>query len=407
MKSFTNDKPPSQGRPRFAVSTSSSEQSRAQVRRVLTRQDKEPVSDEKELRIAAQQGISQPGGPLPHLEQIQKSFGHHDLNGVVAHTDANAGAAARRLGTQAYTMGNHVAFAERPTLEVAAHEAAHVVQQRNPLQLAGRAGQVADPYEAEADAVAALVAKGESAEKFLNIGRYSESKSPHGHGENSTENIQMYRQSFSPRKSMYFNILIDSVATFYARKSNTLTTEAMWGDSRSGRLYIPVNEHGTLSWIVTASIESLDYSTNMIFPTTRKAVWFYLFQWDLIVKPGRHFQYGPLKQRVDQMERVGAIPDFKVMILDESEKGEPARSLSVNYQSTEAITSEETSGISAQAGVEILGVGAGAEVSHSHTQGSQNAVAIDAKESLVLEVFTVEMGPAKITTEPSEPPKVP
>jgi hypothetical protein len=116
---------------------------------------------------AAKLGIGGASGRLPHLERIQRSFGRHDVTGVVAHADAQATAGAQAMGAVAFTMRNHVAFAGNADLHTAAHEAAHVVQQRAGVQLAGGVGQAGDPYERHADAVAGLVVQGRSAEAAL------------------------------------------------------------------------------------------------------------------------------------------------------------------------------------------------------------------------------------------------
>jgi hypothetical protein len=74
---------------------------------------------------------------------------------------------ARAMGAQAFATGNHVAFASAPDLHTAAHEAAHVVQQRAGVQLKGGVGEVGDTYERHADAVADRVVAGESAQELL------------------------------------------------------------------------------------------------------------------------------------------------------------------------------------------------------------------------------------------------
>jgi hypothetical protein len=58
-------------------------------------------------------------------------------------------------------------FAGTPSLHTAAHEAAHVVQQRGGVQLKGGVGETDDPYERHADAVADRVTKGDSAADLL------------------------------------------------------------------------------------------------------------------------------------------------------------------------------------------------------------------------------------------------
>ena len=120
-----------------------------------------------DVHAAAAQGISGSAGQLPHLEQIQRSFGKHDVSHVQAHTGSEAAAGAKAMGADAFATGDHVAFAGPPSLHIAAHEAAHVVQQRGGVQLAGGVGAVGDTYEQHADQVADLVVQGKSAEALL------------------------------------------------------------------------------------------------------------------------------------------------------------------------------------------------------------------------------------------------
>jgi hypothetical protein len=68
------------------------------------------------------------------------------------------------MGAEAYATGSSVAFTGAPDLHTAAHEAAHVVQQRGGVQLKGGVGEANDPYERHADAVADQVVQGKSAE---------------------------------------------------------------------------------------------------------------------------------------------------------------------------------------------------------------------------------------------------
>ncbi|HWI52485.1 MAG TPA: DUF4157 domain-containing protein, partial [Symbiobacteriaceae bacterium] len=91
-----------------------------------------------------------------------------DLSHIQAHTGADAAASAQAINARAYATGNHVVFGQQtPDLHTAAHEAAHVVQQRAGVQLAGGVGHVGDKYEQQADAVADRVVAGESAEGLL------------------------------------------------------------------------------------------------------------------------------------------------------------------------------------------------------------------------------------------------
>jgi len=115
----------------------------------------------------SQEGFAGAGGRMPFLERIQAAFGGHDIAGVRAHSDAPAREASKELGAEAYASGEAVAFAKAPDLHTAAHEAAHVVQQRAGVSLVGGVGQVGDRYEQHADEVADAVMRGESAEALL------------------------------------------------------------------------------------------------------------------------------------------------------------------------------------------------------------------------------------------------
>ncbi len=120
-----------------------------------------------EVQAAAARGTQGAGGALPHKEEIQRSFGHHDISHVRAHTDGAAQAGAAEMGAEAFTVGDRVAFAGAPSLHTAAHEAAHAVQQRRGVHLKGGVGAEGDAYEQHADAVADRVVKGESAQELL------------------------------------------------------------------------------------------------------------------------------------------------------------------------------------------------------------------------------------------------
>lgn len=124
----------------------------------------EPPPD---IHATASRG-TQDGSPLPHGDRIQASFGRHDVSGIGATVGGPATVACEELGAEAYASGNKVAFRGAPTLHTAAHEAAHVIQQRSgAVQLKGGVGQAGDRYEAHADAVADKVVAGESAEALL------------------------------------------------------------------------------------------------------------------------------------------------------------------------------------------------------------------------------------------------
>ena len=134
----------------------------------FTVQARGDVDADANVQAEAARGVSGSGGSLPHAEQIQASFGRHSVSGIQAHVGGEAATATQAMGATAYATGNQVAFGSSPDLHTAAHEAAHVVQQRGGVQLKGGVGQSGDAYEQHADAVADLVVQGKSAEGLLN-----------------------------------------------------------------------------------------------------------------------------------------------------------------------------------------------------------------------------------------------
>ena len=142
-----------------------------QLRRAVARISSDPrrasAATPSEVRARAVEGVEGQGERLPHLDAIQRSFGRHDVRHTRVHRDERATHAARDIGAEAYTVGDEVAFAGRPSLRTAAHEAAHVVQQRSGRTPAGGVGREGDAWERHADRVADQVVRGESAEDLL------------------------------------------------------------------------------------------------------------------------------------------------------------------------------------------------------------------------------------------------
>jgi hypothetical protein len=122
---------------------------------------------EDDVHSVAAQGVAGSGGALPHLDKIQASFGSHDVTDVQAYSGAAAAKANESLGSSAYATGNKVALKGSTGLHTAAHEAAHIVQQRAGVSVSGGVGQTGDKYEQHADAVADAVVQGKSAESLL------------------------------------------------------------------------------------------------------------------------------------------------------------------------------------------------------------------------------------------------
>jgi len=152
-------------------------------RKMATQHDKDPAggpgvqrkasgpAEPDAVHAAAERGTAGASTALPHGDRIQQAFGPgHDVSGIKAHVGGDATAACEDMGASAFASGDHVAFAGAPDLHTAAHEAAHVVQQRAGVSLYGGVGEVGDAYEAHADAVADRVVAGESAADLLSAG---------------------------------------------------------------------------------------------------------------------------------------------------------------------------------------------------------------------------------------------
>jgi uncharacterized protein DUF4157 len=125
------------------------------------------ATSEAGVHAAAAHGISTPSSGLPHRDTIQRLFGSHDISSVQAHTGAESAASARAMSADAYATGNHIVLGNRTDLHTAAHEAAHIIQQRGGVQLKGGVGAADDAYERHADAVADQVVAGRSAAPLL------------------------------------------------------------------------------------------------------------------------------------------------------------------------------------------------------------------------------------------------
>lgn len=118
----------------------------------------------------AREGTKGGGGKLPYYDIIQRAFGRHDVSDVGAVVGGAGGDSAKAMGAEAFATGDKVAFQGAPDLHTAAHEAAHVVQQRAGVRKPGGVGTPGDAHERHADAVADLVVQGRSAEALLDEG---------------------------------------------------------------------------------------------------------------------------------------------------------------------------------------------------------------------------------------------
>lgn len=120
-----------------------------------------------DVATVASRGVAAASAPLPHAQTIQRAFGRHDISSIRVQIGGEAASASRALGAKAYATGSTIAFADDPDLHTAAHEAAHIIQQR-----AGRAPSTgldtgSDEFEQHADRVADAVVRGESVESLL------------------------------------------------------------------------------------------------------------------------------------------------------------------------------------------------------------------------------------------------
>ena len=191
-------------------------------------------------------GVSGGASVAPHLSAVQRSFGAHDISNVRTHVGGKAAQAAGALGAEAYATGQSVAFAKAPDLHTAAHEYAHVVQQRAGVQLSGGVGRAGDSYEQHADAVADLVVAGRSAESKL--GEMTGAKASGGAVQTKTPAIQKRNDNnVTHSKTPLTDLDAKSLQTIIATAKKT----AMWkklvksyADKTTwGYVELPPNDH--------------------------------------------------------------------------------------------------------------------------------------------------------------------
>lgn len=115
----------------------------------------------------AQRGLRGANDALPHRARIQAAFGRHDISSIRTRTGGEARVAASNMGSMAFASGERIAFRETPSVHLAAHEAAHTIQQRAGISLRDGVGTPGDRWERHADRVADAVAAGQSAEAIL------------------------------------------------------------------------------------------------------------------------------------------------------------------------------------------------------------------------------------------------
>jgi hypothetical protein len=117
------------------------------------------VAEPEQVHAAAERGAATPSTSLPYRPELEASLGQ-DLSGVQAHVGGAAESAAGDMGAEAFATGDHVVLPANPSMHTVAHEVAHVLQQRDGVQLKGGVGEEGDSYEQHADAVADRVVRG-------------------------------------------------------------------------------------------------------------------------------------------------------------------------------------------------------------------------------------------------------
>lgn len=113
-------------------------------------------------------GFKGGGGEIPHRAAMEQSFGR-DFGNVQAYSGSAAVQANEDLGSNAYAMGNQIAFkSANPSEALVAHELTHVVQQtEGPAGSGSSHGGVDTSGEAQAEAVESAVASGRPASSVL------------------------------------------------------------------------------------------------------------------------------------------------------------------------------------------------------------------------------------------------
>ena len=115
----------------------------------------------------ARAGTSGEPQRLPHMAEVQRAFGGHDLGRVDAHLDRRAAAAAHALGRprprdrKSRRARRHARPANRRA------RSDDVVQQRAGVQLDAGVGRAGDAFEQHGDQVAEAVVRGSSAGTVL------------------------------------------------------------------------------------------------------------------------------------------------------------------------------------------------------------------------------------------------
>lgn len=158
----------------------------------------------EEIQRIARVGLQSSSSQLPYFEQLQRSFGSHDLSGIRAHQDSTAAQSSQAIGAKAFASGNDVVFARPPSLFTAAHEVAHIIQQQRGVHVPGGIGARNDAYEQQADKVADRVVKGQSVDGLLGAGASSKGASARTAAAAASAPLQMAWEEKTLRRRAQF-----------------------------------------------------------------------------------------------------------------------------------------------------------------------------------------------------------
>jgi len=132
--------------------------------------------------------LRSPGQPLDSATRafMEPRFGH-DFSRVRLHSDPRANESARAVSANAYTVGNEIVFANRPSglgdsagSRLIAHELSHVVQQSGRRHGSGelQVGAADSAQEREADQAARSVVSGRLDKALMRLGSPSIQRDP-------------------------------------------------------------------------------------------------------------------------------------------------------------------------------------------------------------------------------------
>jgi hypothetical protein len=160
----------------------------------------------RDVHATAARGVEGASAPLPFLSTIQKAFGRHDVSRVRVQIGGAGADAAQQLGAKAYATGDAIAFASAPDLHTAAHEAAHVIQQRRGISLSNNIDEIDDRYERHADAIADAVVSGRSVESMLDASEIGPSAMTVQRKTDDAPDVATTKHSFRHRTEFDFRI---------------------------------------------------------------------------------------------------------------------------------------------------------------------------------------------------------